>query len=77
MSPKWVSAMKFAITLVKQLQPSCIEYCIRELSEIQVSFHYQLIYYHNYIIFLVISNSTMSRFTSTDIKDNYTGKCQL
>lgn len=36
MSPKWVSAMKFAITLVKQLQPSCIEYCIRELSEIQL-----------------------------------------
>ncbi|XP_057668916.1 uncharacterized protein LOC130901498 [Diorhabda carinulata] len=36
LSPKWITAMKFAVKLIKELQPSCINYCILELSDIQL-----------------------------------------
>ncbi|XP_050508817.1 nucleolar pre-ribosomal-associated protein 1 [Diabrotica virgifera virgifera] len=36
LSQKWVNAMKFAVNLVKELQPNCLEYCIKDLSDIQL-----------------------------------------
>ncbi|CAG9865333.1 unnamed protein product [Phyllotreta striolata] len=36
MSPKWIAAVKFSVNLLNELHPNCIEFCIKELNEIQL-----------------------------------------
>ncbi|KAJ8959185.1 hypothetical protein NQ318_022446 [Aromia moschata] len=37
MTPKWLNALKFAKILLKELQPACIEFCVKELGVYQLA----------------------------------------